>query len=210
MAAREASTGLVLTYTMYGRITDVRIPCVSSSERADNLWLHTCFEAFVSADGSAYYELNFSPSTEWALYQFDSYRTGMRAPEGLAAPAIEVSGNDTSYRLSATLQLERVTALTTERDLGALDLLLVTDVTAKEFVFGKLGGILYNTKEMVLLPMALCGYLWFERALSGLPCVRVGKTVPEGRLQIRGSSGPVLVDVSVDDLRRAFQGSFQG
>ncbi len=43
-----------------------------------------------------------------------------------------------------------------------LDLLLVTDLTAKEFVFGKLGGVLYNTKEMVLLPMALCGYLWFE------------------------------------------------
>jgi len=61
---------------------------------------------------------------------------------------------------------QAVTALTTERDLGALDLLLVTDVTAKEFVFGKLGGILYNTKEMVLLPMALCVYLWCARALS--------------------------------------------
>ena len=45
----------------------------------------------------------------------------------------------------------------------ALDLLLVTDLTAKEFVFGKLGGVFYNTKEMVLLPMALCVYLWFER-----------------------------------------------
>ena len=39
-------------------------------------------------------------------------------------------------------------------------MLLVTDMTAKEFVFGKLGGVFYNTKEMVLLPMALlftCG-----------------------------------------------------
>lgn len=62
---------------------------------------------------------------------------------------------------------QAVTALTSERDVRALDLLLVTDLTAKEFVFGKLGGVFYNTKEMVLLPMALCFYLWFERAMSG-------------------------------------------
>jgi ABC-type transport system involved in multi-copper enzyme maturation permease subunit len=62
---------------------------------------------------------------------------------------------------------QAVTALTSERDVRALDLLLVTDLTAKEFVFGKLGGAFYNTKEMILLPMVLCGYLWFERILSG-------------------------------------------
>jgi hypothetical protein len=62
---------------------------------------------------------------------------------------------------------QAVTALTSERDVRALDLLLVTDLTAKEFVFGKLGGVIYNTKEMIALPMALCGYLWMARALSG-------------------------------------------
>jgi ABC-type transport system involved in multi-copper enzyme maturation permease subunit len=62
---------------------------------------------------------------------------------------------------------QAVTALTSERDVRALDLLLVTDLTAKEFVFGKLGGIFYNTKDVVLLPMALCAFLWFERAVSG-------------------------------------------
>ncbi len=54
---------------------------------------------------------------------------------------------------------QAVTALTAERDTKALDLLLVSDLTPKEFVFGKLGGIFYNTKEIVLLPMLLCGYL---------------------------------------------------
>ncbi len=62
---------------------------------------------------------------------------------------------------------QAVTALTTERDVHALDLLLVTDLTAKEFVFGKLGGAFYNTKEMILAPMALCVYLWFQRGVSG-------------------------------------------
>jgi ABC-type transport system involved in multi-copper enzyme maturation permease subunit len=59
---------------------------------------------------------------------------------------------------------QAVTSLTSERDLGALDLLLVTDLTPKEIVYGKLGGVFYNTKEMVLLPMLLC----FGLALTGL------------------------------------------
>jgi len=61
---------------------------------------------------------------------------------------------------------QAVTALTSERDNRALDLLLVTDLTPMEIVFGKLGGVFYNTKEMVILPMLLCGYLWYVGALG--------------------------------------------
>jgi ABC-type transport system involved in multi-copper enzyme maturation permease subunit len=59
-----------------------------------------------------------------------------------------------------------VTSLTNERDSRALDLLLVTDLSPKEIVFGKLGGAFYNAKEMILLPVALCIYLWFADVLS--------------------------------------------
>ena len=61
-----------------------------------------------------------------------------------------------------------VTALTSERDTGALDLLLVTELSPKEFIYGKLYGILYNSKEMIALPvltaivMAFLGYLSIE------------------------------------------------
>jgi len=61
---------------------------------------------------------------------------------------------------------QAVTSLTSERDVRALDLLLVTDLTPKEIVFGKLGGVFYNTKEMVLLPMLLCVGLWLTGGLS--------------------------------------------
>jgi len=64
------------------------------------------------------------------------------------------------------LTAQAVTALTSERDARALDLLLVTDLSAKEIVFGKLGGVFYNTKEMILLPMALCVYLWWRGTLG--------------------------------------------
>jgi len=59
-----------------------------------------------------------------------------------------------------------VTSLTNERDSRALDLLLVTDLSPKEIVYGKLGGALYNAKEMILLPVALCAYLWFAARMS--------------------------------------------
>jgi hypothetical protein len=52
-----------------------------------------------------------------------------------------------------------VNAVTGERDGLALDLLLVTDLSPREFVFGKLLGVLYVAKEMILLPMILIIYL---------------------------------------------------
>jgi ABC-type transport system involved in multi-copper enzyme maturation permease subunit len=61
---------------------------------------------------------------------------------------------------------QAVTSLTSERDVKALDLLLVTDLTPKEIVFGKLGGVLYNSKEMVLLPILLCVYLRLSNVVS--------------------------------------------
>ncbi len=57
-----------------------------------------------------------------------------------------------------------VTSVTGERDGLAIDLLLVTDLSPAEFVFGKLLGVLYVAKEMILLPLALAIYL----ALSGV------------------------------------------
>jgi hypothetical protein len=59
-----------------------------------------------------------------------------------------------------------VTSMTSERDSRALDLLLVTDLSPKEIVFGKLGGAFYNAKEMIVLPLLLVAYLWFTRALT--------------------------------------------
>ena len=51
--------------------------------RADELWKHTCFEAFVMTD-DGYREFNLSPSGQWASYRFDGYREGMRAADEVA------------------------------------------------------------------------------------------------------------------------------
>ena len=49
-----------------------------------------------------------------------------------------------------------VTSITTERDRGSLDLLLVSDLEPAEFVWGKLLGVLVVAREIVLLPLLLC------------------------------------------------------
>lgn len=64
---------------------------------------------------------------------------------------------------------QSVTSITSERDGGALDVLLVTDISPKEFVFGKLLGVLWNTKEYFIPPLLLgifYGVLGVEGAIN--------------------------------------------
>lgn len=86
---RPASGRLALRYTVIGAIGDLLLPAVGPPARADGLWRHTCFEAFLRPSaGEAYREFNFAPSTSWAAYVFDGYRSGMRNAD-IEAPIIE-------------------------------------------------------------------------------------------------------------------------
>ena len=76
---------------------------------------------------------------------------GMISPDGFALIGLSLI----SLML---INAQAVTAFTSERDAKTLELLLVTDVTAKEFIYGKLGGILYNSKELILVPLGLAFY----------------------------------------------------
>ena len=71
--------------------------------RRDNLWRHTCGELFIAArNGSAYREFNFSPSGEWAAYDFTGPRQRAADPT-LAAPAIELRRTADALVLVANL-----------------------------------------------------------------------------------------------------------
>jgi hypothetical protein len=110
--ARSSAGRLVLCYVVTGTIGDLRLPPVTTSARADGLWRHTCFEAFVRASADlAYDEFNFAPSTRWAAYRFDSYRRGMRTATEIGAPAIEVQSTADRFRLQASLDLDGLPAL---------------------------------------------------------------------------------------------------
>lgn len=101
---RPESGLLTLRYVLTGALGNIILPPRAPSVRADDLWRHTCFEAFAQASpGPGYVELNLAPSTQWAAYRFDGYRAGM-APASVPAPTVEVEAGD-SFVLTATLDL---------------------------------------------------------------------------------------------------------
>ena len=100
---------LMLTYSITGTIGDLRIPARTAPVRADGLWDHTCFEAFIgTASNAGYYEFNVAPSTRWAAYRFSGYRDGMCVADDVRAPRIDVQSTDETYTLRAALELDRL------------------------------------------------------------------------------------------------------
>jgi hypothetical protein len=107
--ARSRTANLMLHYFVTGKIGNLLLPPVTVPARTDGLWHHTCLEAFISAPPYiAYDEFNFSPSTQWAAYRFDSYRTGMRGAREIGTPRIDVRSSDSCYELQVSLELGRM------------------------------------------------------------------------------------------------------
>jgi hypothetical protein len=110
--ARPRADSLMLSYIVTGKMSDARIPPVMAATRSDELWRHTCFEAFVRASsGADYYEFNFAPSTQWAAYRFSSYRSGMCVAAEISAPSIQVQSGPDRYTLQTSLELDRLSGL---------------------------------------------------------------------------------------------------
>jgi hypothetical protein len=100
-AARTAGGDLALAYRLRGDMVRLRIPPPAAPERAESLWEHSCFEAFIGIAGEpAYHEFNFSPSGEWASYAFAAYRQPAHLPTPLPAPQL------TSRLTAGRLELE--------------------------------------------------------------------------------------------------------
>jgi hypothetical protein len=98
---------LALRYLVTGATSELVLPAPAAPTRADELWRHTCFEAFVRAPTvGAYYEFNFAPSTQWAAYRFDRYRDGMAAADRLGPPHIEAGSTVEGFELTVLLDLD--------------------------------------------------------------------------------------------------------
>ncbi|MFD1788926.1 DOMON-like domain-containing protein [Sphingomonas floccifaciens] len=99
-------------------VNALRLPEMTAPARTDELWRTTCFELFWKPDvGEAYVEINLSPSTCWAAYAFDGYRTGMRdlilphdpvicrTKDGIRA-ALDLSGLERPTHVALTAVIE--------------------------------------------------------------------------------------------------------
>jgi len=106
-AARQGGHTLRLFYRLDADLSQLRLPISMTPGRADDLWRHTCFEAFISEPGSAgYSELNFSPSGQWAAYTFTGRRTGMRAANPEVAPSAAWRRTDGRLELDVEIRLD--------------------------------------------------------------------------------------------------------
>ena len=60
------------------------------------------------------------------------------------------------------INAQAVTSITSERDGQTLEVLLATEITAKDFILGKLAGVFYNAKEAILLPLIFLGVIYSQ------------------------------------------------
>ncbi len=104
VTARPSSCCLELSYVVTGKLQEILIPAAMTPERADELWRHTCFEAFIRTADTEYYELNFAPTTAWAAYRFTGYRRG-KSVAAIPIPAIVAHSDPDRYSLQASLNL---------------------------------------------------------------------------------------------------------
>lgn len=112
-ARRTAPGMLVCDYALHADLRRVRLPASRGGKRTDQLWRHTCFEAFVSAaDFGGYCEFNFSPALDWAAYSFQEYRGGMTPATLVQSPALHVHAGSNRLELSATVDLAGLAELT--------------------------------------------------------------------------------------------------
>jgi hypothetical protein len=111
-ALRPRADRLTLLYKVAGNLRDVIMPPILQPERAEGLWRHTCFEAFVRPEsGDEYLELNFAPSTQWAAYRFGRYRTAMSTAMEIDPPPIEVQSGPDCCTLKTSVELAGLPAL---------------------------------------------------------------------------------------------------
>lgn len=105
-AVRAGRHRLSLGFVLTGELEGLRVPAAATAVRTDGLWRHSCFEAFVRPPGGeVYYEINLSPSSEWAAYRFDRYRQGMTAME-IPAPSLSVTAGEGRLELQAIIELD--------------------------------------------------------------------------------------------------------
>lgn len=103
-----------------------------------------------------------------ALYSLITSGEATRATADSSVSIPVVAGPLAPFMLVSLVMVNAlaVTSITNERDGRALDLLRVTDISPKEFLFGKLFGVLYVAIDIVLIPVVMCLYLAFNGAIT--------------------------------------------
>lgn len=107
--ARQAGT-LTGRYRLLGPLRDFVIPpWAALADRKDGLWKETCFEVFLAVKGMPrYWEFNLSPTGDWNVYRFTSYREGMAEEAAFDVLPFSVERKRDALSLSLELDLGKI------------------------------------------------------------------------------------------------------
>ena len=102
---KHRSDKLESTFVILGQISEINFPSIEpNSSRVGGLWEDTCMELFIRPSLQQYYfEFNFSPSTHWQAYRFESYRES-KTEVMLPTPKITTSTNVNSFVLKSEVE----------------------------------------------------------------------------------------------------------
>ncbi len=94
---RSREGALQLAFDLRADPAQLRWPGPRTTTFRDGLWRHTCMELFAAPVGNTYREFNFSPSGEYAIYNFSGYRAGMHPVTPPVAPHIHVAADEAGW-----------------------------------------------------------------------------------------------------------------
>lgn len=107
--ARRSESALEAKFRLAGDLAQISVPPSGPVRIGNELWRHTCFEAFIGLQGrTSYHEYNLSPSGEWAVYAFREYRDGGVLHDESMRPQIAVRSTPDSLELDAAIRLDRL------------------------------------------------------------------------------------------------------
>jgi hypothetical protein len=101
---------LSIGYALLGDLSELAIPSTDEfPRRKDRLWEETCLEFFLGIkDSEAYWEFNLSPSGDWNVYRFTSWREGMREEPAIASLPFAVRREPEALGLSLDLDIGKI------------------------------------------------------------------------------------------------------
>ncbi len=102
---------LSIEFHLSGQMNKINCPPPQGvQQRLDQLWKHTCFEAFFSWDDNIFYwELNVSPTGDWNLYYFDDYRSGQMSEKRIENIPFKLNEfNLNSYKNRIIIDLSKI------------------------------------------------------------------------------------------------------
>ncbi len=100
---------LHLDFVLKADLREILLPeKFEGAERTDNLWEHTCFEAFISLEsGPEYLEVNLAPSGQWNIYEFSSYRASRIEAEQVNCKPLILKAK-TNFNIQTEIDLSQV------------------------------------------------------------------------------------------------------